>query len=537
MKIKCALYSIILFNLFFLKTITLSSTTVWTPSAPKTLSKVTKKTIFLDKFEDNRNKWQINKKRKGLIKKITNGHLHLEATSNDSRLLTNSIPFNTKKDFEIEATIKFVSGRKTLSNDLCWGSSNYTGHRFHFGFSANGHYSASVKKKRYHDFIPWTPTSVHQNGYNKVTIRKIKNTYQFYFNNKLVHEMPFKAFFGSEIGFMVAGKSTIYIDYLKISEINQQFGLVKNKKGKVSGKLAQNTNKQKSQKTTQKPYKKKIPKPSPPKHNEAKQKTVDIQKPKQTTKPKPSEKVVVIPPVAPPTSDSNTAPTIEVNRRVALIIGNEAYQNGKALRNPLNDAKAMQNSLQNLDFQVTTHSNTKLKEMRDAVREFGETLQEGDLALFYYSGHGIQVKGQNYLIPIDANLADRNDAKWETLGIHDVLAAMETSKNSLNILILDACRDNPFKSWSSTSDLGDDRGFAIVPVSSGTFVAFATSAGAVAADGYGENGVYTHELIKHLKSGQRIEDVFMKTRNSVEEATQGRQSPQEWSKLRGIFRF
>jgi len=216
------------------------------------------------------------------------------------------------------------------------------------------------------------------------------------------------------------------------------------------------------------------------------------------------------------------------------VIGNATYKNGRSLRNPINDAKDMSTALEELGFQVTTHENTNLKGLRSAVRDFGKQVHEGDVALFYYSGHGIQVQGRNHLIPVDAELGEPEDARWETIAVDDVLAEMEENQNNLNIVILDACRDNPFKSWQRG---GGNKGFAVVPASSGTLVAFATSAGAVAADGKGENGVYTSELLKNLHKGERIEDVFMKTRLGVEQKTKGHQSPQEWSKLRGIFKF
>jgi len=153
--------------------------------------------------------------------------------------------------------------------------------------------------------------------------------------------------------------------------------------------------------------------------------------------------------------------------------------------------------------------------------------------LFYYAGHGIQVDGTNYIIPIDAKLENKIAVRHEAVSVNDVVAEFEYYQNNTNIVILDACRDNPFRSWSRAGA----RGFKAIKPSSGTIIAFATSEGATAADGKGSNGLYTTHLVKQLKTPQRIVDVFNNTRVAVEGASAGKQSPQEWTKLKGAFYF
>lgn len=221
-------------------------------------------------------------------------------------------------------------------------------------------------------------------------------------------------------------------------------------------------------------------------------------------------------------------------KRVALVIGNAAYASGGVLKNPVNDANLMAETLKELGFDVIKRTDAGLDSMRRAVRDFSKKAAEADVVLFYYAGHGVQIDGINYLLPIDAKMAEKDDVKYETLEVNFVLSEVQKYQGKLNIIILDACRNDPFKAW----ERGGNRGFAVVPAqASGTLIAFATSEGATAADGDGSNGVYTEELVKQMAKAQRIEDVFIETRNAVETRTKGQQSPQEWSKMRGKFFF
>lgn len=220
-------------------------------------------------------------------------------------------------------------------------------------------------------------------------------------------------------------------------------------------------------------------------------------------------------------------------RRLALVVGNSAYLGGSALKNPVNDANLIDTTLRNLGFTVIKRVNTTKSELERVIYEFSRKLKEYDVALFYYAGHGIQVDGKNYLIPIDAKLVDKTAVRFEAVAVNYVVNEFEYYQDNTNIVILDACRDNPFRSWGR----GGSRGFKAIPPASGTIIAFATSEGATAADGTGENGLYTKHLVKQLDVPQSIESVFKKTRIAVQNASNGKQSPQEWTKLTGDFYF
>ncbi len=220
-------------------------------------------------------------------------------------------------------------------------------------------------------------------------------------------------------------------------------------------------------------------------------------------------------------------------KRLALVIGNSAYTGAGTLKNPVNDANLMAKTLQELDFTVIKRTNATRTEMAAAVAEFWSKLGQFNVALFYFAGHGVQVNGVNYLIPVDAKIENKDMVAFEAISVNDVSAKFEEYGENINILILDACRNNPFRSWAR----GGDRGFRAMNPASGTLIAFATSEGSTAADGKGENGLFTEQLVKQLKQPVPIEKVFKLTRVEVEKESDGQQSPQEWSKLKGDFYF
>jgi uncharacterized caspase-like protein len=171
--------------------------------------------------------------------------------------------------------------------------------------------------------------------------------------------------------------------------------------------------------------------------------------------------------------------------------------------------------------------------MMTAIREFNEKLPTCNVALFYYAGHGNQVEGKNYLIPTDAKLEKESDCKFEAIAVDFIVEEFERYQDNTNIVILDACRNNPYTSWAR----GGEAGFRAMTFSSGTIIAFATSEGATAADGKGANGLFTEELVKQMAIPQPIESVFKKTRMEVRNLSNGQQIPQEWTKLNGEFYF
>jgi hypothetical protein len=220
-------------------------------------------------------------------------------------------------------------------------------------------------------------------------------------------------------------------------------------------------------------------------------------------------------------------------KRLALVIGNADYPNGSSLKNPVNDANLMASTLENLGFDVMKHVNTSKSDMERAIYEYSIKLKDYKVALFYYAGHGILVDGVNYLIPTDAILEQRMSTQFEAVDIAKLINQFEEYKDNINIVILDACRNNPYRSWTR----GAERGMRPIVAPSGTIIGYATGIGDGAADGKGENGLYTSKLIEQMKIPQRIEDVFINTRIAVRNASLNEQSPQEWSQLTGSFYF
>lgn len=224
-------------------------------------------------------------------------------------------------------------------------------------------------------------------------------------------------------------------------------------------------------------------------------------------------------------------------KRLALIIGNGNYTNARKLVNPPNDANDMAATLQELGFEVISGTNLNLKQMTEKVREFGDKLKtSGGVGLFYYAGHGIQVNGRNYLIPVEADIPREDEISFRAFDLREILQKMETAKNGLNILVLDACRNNPFaRSWSR--DMSDD-GLAQIPTPKGTFIAYATSPDMTASDGTGRNGLYTTELLKYIKQPNlKIEETFKEVSKAVDDKSGGKQTPWTSSSLRGDFIF
>jgi hypothetical protein len=219
-------------------------------------------------------------------------------------------------------------------------------------------------------------------------------------------------------------------------------------------------------------------------------------------------------------------------QRTALVIGNSAYSSGP-LKNPVNDATDMAKVLKQAGFSVTLKKNASLRDMMEAIEEFGNTLKRGGIGLFYYAGHGVQVGGINYLLPIGARISKEGDVRYEAVDAGRVLAEMENANNGLNIVLLDACRDNPFtRSFRSAT-----RGLAIVTnAPTGTFISYSTGAGQVARDGEGRNSPYTKALLEHInKPDMSINRVFMNVRSTVMKETG--QVPWELSSLVGDFYF
>ncbi len=222
--------------------------------------------------------------------------------------------------------------------------------------------------------------------------------------------------------------------------------------------------------------------------------------------------------------------------RVALVIGNGAYRSAP-LANPANDARAMSDALERLGFRVIRLQDASQQQMFQAVRSFGDALK-GGVGLFYYAGHGVQVKGRNFLVPVDARIEREDELPYKAFDVGLVIEKMDAARNPLNIVILDACRNNPFV--ASSRSVGG--GLAQMDAPSGSLIAFATAPGATAEDssdgGRSSNGLYTGHLLRQMATpGLAIEEVFKRTRVAVKQSSNGRQIPWESTSLEGSFSF
>lgn len=180
-------------------------------------------------------------------------------------------------------------------------------------------------------------------------------------------------------------------------------------------------------------------------------------------------------------------------RRTALVIGNGAYGHSP-LANPANDARDMAAALREVGFEVIHRENATLRRMQEALDVFWSRLKQGGVGLFYFAGHGLQVQGRNYLVPVGARIEVEQDVRFEALDVGRILGRMDAADNRLNLVLLDACRDNPFaRSFRSAR-----RGLAQVDAPTGTFIAYATAPGSVAADGDARNGVFTEKLLRNM---------------------------------------
>ncbi|HUX95744.1 MAG TPA: caspase family protein [Bacteroidales bacterium] len=222
--------------------------------------------------------------------------------------------------------------------------------------------------------------------------------------------------------------------------------------------------------------------------------------------------------------------------RIALVIGNSDYENAGMLANPLNDAEDMEEALKDLGFEVTLVKNAGMAKLKSVIEDFGLKLSNYDIGLFYYAGHGVQSKGYNYFIPVDAELKSEAQVEFNCVRTVRLLSLMEAATNSTNIIILDAFRNNPFeRSWSRSASGG---GLAFMDAPSGSLIAYASSPGRTASDGYGRNGLYTSALLQYIKEpGLSIEQMFKKVRETVSKKSGEAQVPWESTSLVGNFYF
>lgn len=224
-------------------------------------------------------------------------------------------------------------------------------------------------------------------------------------------------------------------------------------------------------------------------------------------------------------------------KRMALVIGNAAYVGEKALRNPVNDAVDMAAVLQRAGISVQRHTNVGRTEMNRAIESFMQAAEGAELAVVYYSGHGMQAGGEAFLVPTDAKINSERDVRSEGIRLGELMDDLEGKRIRNTLLIIDACRDNPYRSRTKSTT----RGLARPKEMSGAFlVAYATADGATADDGEGRNGAYTAELLKQLNQSNRrnLRDLMEDTQLAVEQATRGAQRPKTYgdtAKFRNVY--
>ena len=233
---------------------------------------------------------------------------------------------------------------------------------------------------------------------------------------------------------------------------------------------------------------------------------------------------------------SGAAPAAAAER-MALVIGNGAYSSLGRLDNPVSDARLIAGALERTGFRVTLVTEANQAEMKRAIADFGRRLRSAprdSVGLFYYAGHGVQAHGRNYLIPVGTDVRDEADLDIFGVQADWVLGQMESAGNAINIVVLDACRNNPFaRSFRSV-----ERGLARMSAPTGSFLAYATAPGDVAVDGTGRNSPYSAALARAIQTpGVPIEQVFKQVRIDVLEMTGGQQTPWESSSLTGDFYF
>ncbi len=237
---------------------------------------------------------------------------------------------------------------------------------------------------------------------------------------------------------------------------------------------------------------------------------------------------------AQPADSRRIVPLSGVGQRRALVIGNDAYANMPRLVNAVHDARSMKGVLEELGFEVQLETDAGAAVLHRAVSAFAGRLRPRDVGLFYYSGHGLQIEGENFLIPVDFAAADEFEARYASFSANEALQSLESSGAELNILILDACRDNPFVRNRSVR-----QGLAIMNAGRGTLIAFATGPGKTASDNPdGVNGLFTSHLIDRLRApGLSIDQIFNQVALAVDTASRGRQTPWVVKSLLGEFYF
>jgi hypothetical protein len=234
-------------------------------------------------------------------------------------------------------------------------------------------------------------------------------------------------------------------------------------------------------------------------------------------------------------ADSPISPAAPGTRRVALVIGNSDYVHYPQLKNPVHDAEDVARRLRELGFEVIERHDLNSRQVGATLREFRVDLAGASVALVFVAGHGLQVNGENYFPGVDADIASEEDVPTQSLALRQLLDLLSAAKTQLNLLFLDACRNNPFAAGTRSST----RGLARVDAPSGTLISYATRPGSVAEDGDGRNGLYTRELLLQLEQSkdQPIETLLKRMVSGVKQGSHGQQEPWWEGSIEGNFCF
>lgn len=545
------------FDLYNQQTINVDAIWVLGEKSNNNITTNTEEIIFEDQFDDNSKGW-ADKMQEGADMYIRGGKYYFHHKRNESAWMTNqSIDVDESRDFYIEASIYKVSGEENYGHGLIWGFESWKNY-LSFNVAATGYYRVSIEENdEWTNIKGWTQSSAVNKGNratNVLKMAKVGNMMKFYINGNFVFESNYEKMFGSRIGFEIHKRQELAIDYFKVAYTGSKsvvtrntppvivitkpantrdFNVVKATTVRVAGKAIDSDGI--SSVTVNGKYatvyadgafstsisatgSQDIKVIATDKKGLSSDKTFTITVQEQTD-----------------VTDTDDRP-IQAQKRLALVIGNGNYTGAGALKNPVNDARSMKTALEDLGFDVLKYENCDQRMMKRAIDEFGKELGNYDIGFFFYAGHGLQVKGANYLIPVDAQLQNENDVEYDCVRADRVMAKMETANAKTNIIVLDACRNNPFeRSWARSTN---GNGLAFMNAPQGSLIAYATAPGNTAADGEGSNGLYTSALLKHIKTPNvGIETIFKKVRQEVIKESNGQQTPWESTSLTGDFYF
>lgn len=556
---------------------TISVSEMWIYGTKKTntsvATKVTKvdgeEVIFYDQFDNNYNEW-ADDMQEGADLYIRNGKYYFHHKRDKSTWMTNqSIDIDETRDYYIEAAIYKVSGEENYGHGLIWGRLDWENY-YAFNIANTGYFRVSKEEDdEWTNIKGWTASSAVKKGErvtNVLKIAKVGDRMRFYVNGTFVFDTHYEPVFGNRIGFEIHKRQEIAIDYFKVAYTSDKQVVTRNTPPVITITQPANTRDFNVVKATTKvKYGELV-------HVEGRaidnngistvivdgksatlyqdgsfsanftaNRTKDIKivatdrlglsNSKSFKLEVEKQKVVVDNNTKTTTTDDKPTP-----KRLALVIGNSNYTGGGALKNPVNDARSMKAALEDLGFDVLKYENCDQRMMKRAIDEFGQQLESYDVGFFFYAGHGIQTSGANYLIPVGVELQSEADVEYDCVRADRVMAKMESANAKTNIIVLDACRNNPFeRSWARSTN---GKGLAFMNAPQGSLIAYATAPGNTAADGLGNNGLYTSALLKHINEPNLgIEAVFKKVRQDVIKESGGKQTPWESTSLTGDFYF